>query len=155
MLGSAFSEAPISFINTVPGKAGVAIAYLAEAAMAGGLMLMVLTVLSWERLSPHVGYFAGVMVAAYIACFAPVSGMSINPARTFASAAPANDLRYFWLYFTAPVLGMIGAVELFNLAKLGRGWFCAKLNHDNRYRCIHCGYEPQKAMHSVHSDHPG
>jgi hypothetical protein len=50
---------------------------------------------------------------------------------------------------------MIAAVELFNLAKLGRGWFCAKLNHDNRYRCIHCGYEPGKVMHSVHSDHRG
>ncbi len=73
LLGSAFSEPPVSFINTAPGQAGVAVAYFTEAAMAGGLMLMVLMLLSWERLTPHVGYFAGVMVAAYIFFFAPLS----------------------------------------------------------------------------------
>ncbi len=142
LLGAAFSEPPVGFINTLPGQAGVAVAYFIEAAMAGGLMLVVLTALSLERTTPHVGYFAGVMVAAYIVCFAPLSGMSINPARTFASAAPAREFTYLWLYFTAPVLGMLAAVELFHLAKLGRGWFCAKLNHDRGFRCIHCGYEP-------------
>jgi aquaporin Z len=72
--------------------------------MAGGLMLVVLTALAWERLTPHVGYFAGVMVAGYIVLFAPLSGMSINPARTFASAAPAGEFTYLWLYSAAPVL---------------------------------------------------
>lgn len=112
--------------------------------MAGGLMLVVLTALSWEKLMPHVGYFAGIMVAGYIAFFAPLSGMSINPARTFASA-PSGELMYLWLYFTAPVFGMLAAVEIFHVAKLGRNWFCAKLIHDPGYRCIHCGYEPKKA----------
>jgi hypothetical protein len=27
---------------------------------------------------------------------------------------------------------------------LGRDWFCAKLIHNSRYRCIHRGYEPGK-----------
>ncbi|MFY9828475.1 MAG: aquaporin [Rhodoplanes sp.] len=150
VLGSAFSEPPVVFINTKPGDAGVAVAYFTEAAMAGGLMLVVLTALSWEKLTPHVGYFAGIMVAGYIAFFAPLSGMSINPARTFASAAPSGELSYLWLYFTAPVFGMLAAAELFRVAKLGRNWFCAKLIHDSRYRCIHCGYEPGKAARGQH-----
>ncbi len=91
------------------------------------------------------------MVASYITYLAPLSGMSINPARTLASAAPAGEVGYLWLYFTAPVLGMLLAVELFLLAKLGRGRFCAKLNHDEAYRCIHCGHEPGYAHQGTHS----
>ncbi len=150
ILGSAFSDPPVFFVSTLPGRAGVAGAYLTEVAMAFGLMLMVVTVLSWQRLMPLVGLFAGIMVASYIAFLAPLSGMSINPARTFASAAPAGELEYLWLYFTAPVLGMLAAVEVFRLARLGRGWFCAKLNHDDAYRCIHCGHQPAPAHQTAH-----
>lgn len=142
ILGTAFSEPPVGFVNTLPGSAGVAVAYLTEVAMACGLMLMVLTLISSHRLMVRTGVFAGILVASYIAFLAPVSGMSINPARTFASAAPAGELAFLWLYFTAPILGMLAAVEIFRVAKLSRGWFCAKLNHDFAYRCIHCGHEP-------------
>ena len=151
VLGTAFSDPPVRFVNTLPGQAGVAIAFLAEVAMAFGLMLMVVTALSWQGLMQCVGLFAGIMVASYIAFFAPLSGMSINPARTLASAAPAGESGYLWLYFTAPVVGMLAAVEVFGLAKLGRGWFCAKLNHDDAYRCIHCGHEPGHAHQATQS----
>ena len=43
VLGTAFSNLPAHFINTLPGESGVAIAYLTEAAMAFGLMLMVVS----------------------------------------------------------------------------------------------------------------
>ncbi len=142
LLGAAFSAPPVLFVNTLPGQSGIAVAYLTEAAMAFGLMLMVVSALASHRLMPRIGLFAGVMVASYITFLAPLSGMSINPARSFASAAPAGEFGHLWLYFTAPVLGMLAAVEVFRAAKLGRGWFCAKLNHDNAYRCIHCGHEP-------------
>jgi aquaporin Z len=84
------------------------------------------------------------MVAAYIVVLAPFSGMSINPARSFASALPEYLWEYLWIYFTAPVVGMQLAVEVLRLGKLGREKFCAKLNHDPAYRCIHCGHEPAK-----------
>ena len=150
LLGAAFAEPPVFFVNTVPGG-GVAVAYLTEVGMAFGMMLMVVTALSSQRLMPFIGLFAGILVANYISFFAPVSGMSINPARTFASAAPTGHVDHLWLYFTAPVLGMLAAVEAFRLAKWGHGWFCAKLNHDYRYRCIHCGHEPGHAKD--HADH--
>jgi hypothetical protein len=75
--------------------------------------------------------------------------MSINPARSFASALPGYLWDHLWIYFTAPVVGMQLAVEVFRLGKLGREKFCAKLNHDPAYRCIHCGHEP--ATHVVQS----
>jgi aquaporin Z len=142
VLGAAFAQPPLYFVNTLPGKAGVAAAFATEAAMAGALMLMVVSALATTRLMPLIGLFAGVMVAAYIALLGPLSGMSINPARSFASAAPLGLWKFLWLYFSAPVLGMLLAVEAFRLAKLGRTRICAKLNHDAAYRCIHCGYVP-------------
>lgn len=143
-LGDAFAEPPVDFVNTRPGPAGWGLAYLTEVGMSFGIMLMVLTSLAHERTMRLVGIFAGMMVASYIAVLAPLSGMSINPARSFASALPGRFWDYLWIYFTAPLIGMLLAVEVFRFAKLGRTWFCAKLDHDYHYRCIHCGYEPAK-----------
>lgn len=144
-LGGAFAAPPVHFVNTVPGDAGIGVAFLTEAAMACGLMLMVVTALASKRLLPLVGVLAGLMVAAYIAFLAPLSGMSMNPARSFASAAPEGLWDHLWLYFSAPVLGMLAAVEIARLAQVGRQRFCAKLNHDGAYRCIHCGHVPPQA----------
>jgi len=140
--GLAFADPPVQFVNTLPGARGSWVAFVAEAAMACGLMLMVVSALASVRLMPLIGVFAGLMVAGYIAFLAPLSGMSINPARSFASAAPGRQWDYLWLYFAAPVLGMLAAVEIFRFARPGHKRFCAKLNHDDAYRCIHCGHEP-------------
>ena len=141
-LGAAFSEPPVDFVNTLPGPAGVGAAFAVELLMACGLMLMVTTAMGSARLEPRIGFLAGALVALYIALLAPLSGMSINPARTFASAAPGGRWDYLWLYFSAPVLGMLLAVELGRLLRGGRERFCAKLCHDPAYRCIHCGHVP-------------
>jgi len=148
-LGAAFSEPPVDFVNTLPGSAGPAAAFVTEAMMAGALMLMVVSALARPRLMPLIGIFAGVMVATYIAMLAPISGMSINPARSFASAAPSGLWQFLWIYFSAPILGMLGAVEVFRLTTLGRERICAKLNHDPAYRCIHCGYAPATTTRST------
>jgi aquaporin Z len=87
------------------------------------------------------GVAAGVLVAFYISVEAPLSGMSMNPARTFGPAIVSGDLMSVWLYFLAPLIGMFGAAELYlwrnGLARVR----CAKLHHDAQSPCIfHCGY---------------
>jgi len=42
--------------------------------------------------------FAGILVATYITLEAPFSGMSMNPARTLASALPAQVWTAVWIY---------------------------------------------------------
>lgn len=67
--------------------------------------------------------------------------MSINPARTFASALPAQLWTALWVSFTAPPLGMLLAAELYLRLKGIREVYCAKLHHQNDKRCIfRCGY---------------
>jgi aquaporin Z len=140
--GSAFTEPPISFIATRPGVAGIGVAFVAEAAISFGLMLMVLVFTNRARLAPFTGLAAGVLVAIYITIEAPLSGMSMNPARSFASAAPARQWSDLWLYFAAPLLGMLTAAEVV-ARTVGRGRIrCAKLQHVLDQRCIHCGYSP-------------
>jgi aquaporin Z len=103
-------------------------------------MLAVLIVSNTRRAARFTGLFAGALIAIYLVVERPYSGMSMNPARTFASAVPAMIWTGLWLYFAAPLLGMVLAGELY-LLSFGRV-YCAKLHHDNDKRCIfHHGYE--------------
>jgi aquaporin Z len=73
-----------------------------------------------------------------VALEAPLSGMSMNPARTAGSAVWAHDGTALWIYFTAPLLGMLSAAQL-HLRRRGRQPdACAKLHHQNEKRCIFC-----------------
>jgi aquaporin Z len=139
-LGRVFTDAPVSYVITVPGKAGVAAAFVAEMAIACGMMLMVLFMTNTPKLAPFTGLFGGTLVFLFITFEAPFSGMSINPARTVASAAPSGVWTAAWIYFVAPIGGMLLAVELYHALRRGAGVACAKWNHDMRHRCIFCGH---------------
>jgi len=141
LLHAAFTEPPVSYVVTVPGAQGVGVAFVAELIISALMMSMVLMMTSRARLARYTGVFAGVLVATYIGIEAPLSGMSINPARSFASALPAGQWTAFWIYLTAPVLGMQLAAALVT-QRTG----CAKLMHTDTQRCIHCGYQPERLM---------
>jgi aquaporin Z len=135
------ADQSVNFVVTLPGSWGSAVAFAAELAISTGLMLVVLIVSNAPPLNRFTGLFAGLMVAVYISLEAPLSGMSMNPARSLASALPANVWTGFWIYFTAPPLGMLLAAEVYLRAH--RPVRCAKLHHDNARRCIfRCGWPP-------------
>ena len=142
VFGEVFTDAPVTYVVTVPGDAGVAVAFAAEFLMSMLLMLTILLVsnhMKWER---YTGLAAGVMVATYITVEAPYSGMSINPARTLASALPAGVWSNWWLYLVAPVFGMLAGVELYRRCLPRAAVRRAKLVWCDKQRCIHSGYEP-------------
>lgn len=143
-LGSAFTDAPVSYAATMPGPAGPRIAFIAELTISGALMFVILTLSGSARLAPFTGVAAGALVALYISFESPLSGMSMNPARTFASAAPGMLWENFWIYLTAPVLGMLGGAQLFLALRGAQRLACAKLLHPADVRCIHCGYQPAR-----------
>lgn len=128
VLGMLFTEPPVSYVVTVPGMGGWMSALVAEFLMSFGLMLMVLLTANTNRLAKFTGIFAGLLVATYIILEAPISGMSINPARTFASALPSQIWTAFWIYYFAPTLGMLLAAEVYlrypKRAKVICGKFC-------------------------------
>ncbi|HVO45426.1 MAG TPA: aquaporin [Steroidobacteraceae bacterium] len=142
LFGSAFTDAPVSYATTLPGEHGPWVAFTAEVIISALLMWVVLSLSSTARLAPLTGYAAGILVALYISFESPLSGMSMNPARSFASAAPAMQWDHFWIYLSAPLLGMLTAAQLHLLMRGARATGCAKLLHPSNVRCIHCGHEP-------------
>ena len=104
------------------------------------MMCVVLNLLASARYASLTGVAAGILVAVYISLEAPLSGMSMNPARSFASAAPWQHWQSLWIYILAPPLGMLAAAQWH--ARRRRAAACAKLMHTGRERCIHCGYQP-------------
>ncbi len=136
LLGGAIAVPDVNYAATVPGPQGTAIAFLGELVISFGLMTMVLHVSNTPRIARFTGLFAGLLVAAYITLEAPLSGMSMNPARTFGSALPAGAWTAIWIYFAAPPLAMLAAAEWYLRVKGARAVLCAKLHHDNPHRCI-------------------
>jgi aquaporin Z len=140
VLGAAFTQPPVDHVVTVPTH-GAVIAFAAEAGISFLMMTTVLRVANSAQYMRYTGLCAGVLVALFISFEAPYSGMSMNPARTFASAFPAGHWTGFWIYVLAPVLAMQAAVAL-HLKLRGAGSVkCAKLLHTADQRCIHCGYQ--------------
>jgi aquaporin Z len=142
LLGHAFSDPPVSYAATRPGAQGIAAAFVAEFAISAVMMATVLAVAGHTRYSRFTGWAAGLLVTTYIALESPISGMSMNPARSFASAAPGMQWHHLWIYFTAPVLGMLAAAEWRQRRRGRQALPCAKMIHADTVRCIHCGFEP-------------
>jgi len=134
----------VNYVVTVPGATGHIAAFLAEVAISFILMTAILHVSNDPRLHKLTGLCAGALVAIYITAEAPISGMSMNPARTFASAVPGNHWTALWVYFTAPLIGMLSAAEVYVRSRGTGSVACAKLHHENPKRCIFCG-KPAKA----------
>lgn len=137
--GGALGAREVGFVATVPGPAGAGVAFAAEFAISGFLLYAVLRMASDPRRERWAGLLAGALVATWITFEAPLSGMSMNPARTLASALPSGTWTALWVYFAAPVLAMQLAARL--AARPGAR-LCAKLRHDPAVPCIHCGHEP-------------
>ena len=135
-LGKFLEDSAVNFVVTLPGKQGAGVAFLAEIVISFLMMTMVLVTsnsLKWSRFTP---YFAGLLVAFYITFENPLSGMSMNPARSFASAVMANVWTNWWIYFIAPPLAMLTAAEIFVRVKGSKNVYCAKFHHHNDQPCI-------------------
>lgn len=123
---------------TLPGAGYSASAALgAEFAITFMLMFTILYCVNEPRHAARTPYVAGLLVALLVFVEAPVSGTSLNPARSFAPALLTAVFQDFWLYCVGPVAGAVLAVFV-------HGWTfgarsragCAKLFHTERYRCI-------------------
>lgn len=139
ILRDPLSHPAVRYVVTTPGSGGPWVAFLAEFVIALGMMSAVLYFSNHVRLARYTGAFASLLVATYITLEAPLSGMSINPARSFGSAFPSGIWDHFWIYLTAPLLGMLTASQMYVWRKGRAAVKCCKLHHTNDKRCIFCG----------------
>lgn len=132
--GARFSEPPVSFVHTVPGPLGAPAAFVAEMFISFLLFSAVLRASNSRRLERYTGLIAGMLVALFIIFESPISGMSMNPARSLASAIPTGGSASLWIYFLAPPLGMAVAAMCYVSRRGKDGVRCANLMH----RGAHC-----------------
>jgi len=139
ILGPALER--VQFVATVPGASGPWVAFGAEFAISFLLIATVLNVSNSRKLTRFTPWVAGFLVAAFITIESPLSGMSMNPARTLGSAANARIWSAIWIYFLAPPLAMLSAGQIYRRWRGAHRVFCAKYHHHNSQRCIfRCGF---------------
>jgi MIP family channel proteins len=85
--------------------------FVLEAVLSLFLMFVILSVAAGSK---EKGLIAGIAVGSVIALEAifagPISGASMNPARSLAPAVVSANFDGLWIYLTAPLLGAAGAV---------------------------------------------
>jgi aquaporin Z len=87
-------------------------------------MLLVSVILGTASAAQNVGAIAALGVGGYIALAglwaAPVSGVSMNPARSFGPALASGDWSSYWVYVVGPLSGALIAVGFASVLR-GRG----------------------------------
>ena len=106
LFGSSLSHPTVNWVVTRPGTHGTAAAFAAECLMTLLMMTLVLRLSNHPRWAGRAGLASAALLATFITFEAPLSGMSLNPARTLGPALFAQDFTAIWIYFVAPPAGM-------------------------------------------------
>lgn len=111
--------------------------FLAEAMLTFLLVLLIFVFVSSHRLMHWTPLMTWLLVATMVWQEAPISGTSLNPARSFGPALLSWNWTDQWLYYIAPPLGALIAVGVYRLLATGeRDVLTGKLFHVPHYRSV-------------------
>ena len=130
--------ASVGYGATVPGAGyPLWIVFLAEASLTFVLVLSIFLFVSSHRLMRWTPLMVWILVAVMVWLEAPISGTSLNPARSFGPALVSSLWQAHWLYWVAPSLGALLAVGAFRILAIGkRDVLTGKMFHVPHYRSV-------------------
>ncbi len=134
--------ASVGYGTTIPGVGyPLWMVFLAEVSLTFVLtfvlVLSLFLFVSSPRLMRWTPLMVWMLVAGMVWLEAPISGTSLNPARSFGPALVAWSWHHHWLYWVAPPLGAVLAVGAFRLLASGeRDVLTGKLFHVPHYRSV-------------------
>jgi aquaporin Z len=141
----------VAYAVTVPGEGySQAGAFAAETIITFLLVFLIFVCVNKPKIAPKTGIIAGSLVAFLVMVEAPMTGTSLNPARTLGPAVLAPNYTALWVYFAGPIAGALLAVAAFT-GQWGKKTVCAKLYHTEKYPCPFdsCDYRLVKAGETV------
>ncbi|MHB8507687.1 MAG: MIP/aquaporin family protein [Candidatus Dormibacteria bacterium] len=121
------------------------LAAVAEFGMTTILLLVIFWLLARRRTRRLVPVVVWLLVAGFVWQLAPVSGTSLNPARSLGPALFEGHLEWMWIYFGGPALGAGAAAAVAHLVGHEFKPLSAKLFHDPRYKNIF-GTRPERPL---------
>jgi aquaporin NIP len=118
---AAWPDAPAELGATVP-SVGAGSALLYELVMTAFLVFVIFGVATDTR---AVGVVAALAIGAAVGCDAlfggPLTGASMNPARSFGPALAAGTWTDFWIYLAGPVAGGLAGGLVYEYVRRGGG----------------------------------
>ena len=119
LLLALYSQEVVAKTVNAPGQGvGSWTAFVLEAILAALFVLLIATVATDDR-APWKGVFApfaiGLFIFTAFVVSGAITGASLNPGRSLASAVVAGDFANVWLYLLAPTIGGVigGVIHLF------------------------------------------
>lgn len=140
---------------TLPGaNYPLSIVFFAEVFITFLLVLLIFIFVSHRRLMHWTPLMTWILIAGMVWQESPISGTSLNPARSFAPALVSGDWQAQWLYWIAPPLGSVLAVGAFRLITLGeRDVLTGKLYHAAHYPSIFKNVKLPLLHHNLGGNH--
>jgi aquaporin Z len=97
-------------------------AFWIEWLLSFALMFVIMAVATGPRVADGFAPIAvGLSVGFCALMGGPLTGASMNPARSFGPAVIGNVWHAHWIYWLAPITGMIAAARVYEFLKTGRG----------------------------------
>ena len=113
--GSAAREVALLATTFPPDDVGVLRALVVEILIAFILVFVVISVATDDRVPAGVAPLAvGFALACGVLIAGPVTGGSVNPARTLGPALVAGDFNAIWVYIVGPIAGGVLAALLYD-----------------------------------------
>ena len=105
---------------TLP-RVPIAAAFAVEGLLSFALMLVIMAVATDERVSDGFAPIAVGLTVGFCALMAgPLTGASMNPARSFGPALVGGEWQAHWLYWVAPITAMVVAARFYELLRPAR-----------------------------------
>jgi len=110
----------IQYGITLPGTRGVGAAFLSEVLATACLIFYLYIFIGRKNLRNYTPYGIPILYSILNVLFAARSGDSTNPARSFGPAMITGNFSYYWLYWAAPIVGVLIITALFKWRRVNR-----------------------------------
>ncbi|NOT09751.1 MAG: MIP family channel protein [Gemmatimonadales bacterium] len=105
---------PIGALGATLPNVGVGRSFLIEWLFSFGLMLVIMAVATDSRVANGFAGLAVGLTVGFCALLGPLTGASMNPARSLGPAVMGGIWTAHWLYWVAPIGGMLAAAWTYN-----------------------------------------